>query len=217
VVISSAGGLGVGGNIYAGGNIRFTSTTDSTDTITGALTVTGGVGVTGNIYAGGLIRFTNTTGSTNSISGALTVGGGLGVNGNIHIPSGYGVYVNGVALSTGGGSSGGSSSSTYDSYAIPTTVDAIGLGFSGLSSSSWSSSFSNSYPSTNFYFTNISMSGNGQVILVNNSSGGHIYSSNGMNGTWTDNPFSSQSPNGQRFPTLVHLCTCCLVTHYITL
>jgi hypothetical protein len=65
LVIAGPGGIGVGGNIYAGGTVSASTaavigSTAASSTNTGALTVTGGLGVGGNIYAGGNL-YTNGT------------------------------------------------------------------------------------------------------------------------------------------------------------
>ena len=65
------GGIGIAGNINAGGQVKFNNTTQSTDKDTGALIVEGGVGIEKNLYVGGLI---NITGSA-TIDGDLTVSG----------------------------------------------------------------------------------------------------------------------------------------------
>ena len=57
-----AGGVGIAGNLYAGGSaIRFTGNVVSTSTGTGTLVVTGGIGVTGNVVAGGTFQGTATS------------------------------------------------------------------------------------------------------------------------------------------------------------
>jgi len=76
-----SGGVGIAGNLYAGGLARLTDTTASTSSITGALVVSGGVGVAGNLYADGITRLTNTTESTSATTGALVVSGGVGIGG----------------------------------------------------------------------------------------------------------------------------------------
>lgn len=48
-----AGGAGVGGNLYVGGDVYVTSTTASTGYTIGALKVAGGAGVDGNLYVNG--------------------------------------------------------------------------------------------------------------------------------------------------------------------
>lgn len=110
-----AGGLGVNGNIFAGGNLVAASGTASTDTTTGALVVIGGAGVSGDVNVGGNVTLTGNlsvlgnatfynqetvtgveliggnvvatslTPSINSSTGALVVIGGAGVSGNLSL------------------------------------------------------------------------------------------------------------------------------------
>lgn len=109
------GGLGVNGNIFAGGNLVAASGTTSTDTTTGALVVIGGAGVSGDVNVGGNVTLTGNlsvlgnatfynqetvtgveliggnvvatslTPSINSSTGALVVIGGAGVSGNLSL------------------------------------------------------------------------------------------------------------------------------------
>jgi hypothetical protein len=78
----ASGGIGLAGNINAGGTVnRLTGNTASTSTSTGTLVVTGGVGVGGNINAGGTVnRLTGNTASTSTSTGTLVVTGGVGVS-----------------------------------------------------------------------------------------------------------------------------------------
>jgi hypothetical protein len=102
-----AGGAGIGGNLYIGGEIvankltiQYTTvtttlvqtddviqtlnTTDATTTQTGALIVAGGIGVGKAIYAGGNIRGGKITAAGDGTPTAIEVQGGLGVgNGTI--------------------------------------------------------------------------------------------------------------------------------------
>ena len=80
-----AGGIGIGGRIYAGGVITTTTALPSTDTTTGALVVAGGAGIGGRIYAGGVITTTTVTPSGNTTTGALVVAGGAGIGGAVNI------------------------------------------------------------------------------------------------------------------------------------
>ena len=77
------GGVGIGGNLYTGGNVIVKNTTASTDISYGALVVQGGVGIGGNLYTGGNVIVKNTTASTDISYGALVVQGGVGIGGNI--------------------------------------------------------------------------------------------------------------------------------------
>lgn len=78
------GGVGIGGNVYAGGTVRLINKSVSTSTTTGALTVSGGVGIGGALNVSGNARILNTTNSTGTNTGALVVSGGLGVAGDIY-------------------------------------------------------------------------------------------------------------------------------------
>jgi hypothetical protein len=87
--------------------VRFTNTTASTSTSTGALVVSGGVGIAGDIYAGGLegtpiggdsastaaftsltasgaVTFTQNTASSSKTTGTLVVTGGVGVSEDVY-------------------------------------------------------------------------------------------------------------------------------------
>lgn len=80
-----AGGLGVGKNLYMGGNLRVESTTASTNTTSGAVVVSGGCGIGGAVYTGGIVRITDATASTSPSTGALVITGGCGVQGSVNI------------------------------------------------------------------------------------------------------------------------------------
>lgn len=80
-----AGGMGVAGKLYVGGDVNFSSTTASTSASTGALTVAGGCGVAGAVHAGGIIRTHSTTTSTTINTGALLVDGGCGIHENLNV------------------------------------------------------------------------------------------------------------------------------------
>jgi hypothetical protein len=112
-----AGGLGVNGNIFAGGNLVAGSGTASFDTTTGALVVIGGAGISGDINVGGNVTLAGNlsvtgnatfynqetitgveivggnivansgTASTDLTSGALVVVGGAGISGNLRVGS----------------------------------------------------------------------------------------------------------------------------------
>lgn len=79
-----AGGVGVSGNLFTGGDIGIESGTASVSTITGALRVSGGIGVSGTAYIG-QVRVIDEIASTSTTSGALVVLGGVGVKGALNI------------------------------------------------------------------------------------------------------------------------------------
>jgi len=86
LVVGGTGGLGVGGQIYAGGiqNTPIGATTAST----GAFTTLTSSGT--SIHYGNIVAASGTT-STSNVTGAMVVTGGLGVSGNINVggPTAY--------------------------------------------------------------------------------------------------------------------------------
>ena len=132
------GGVGIGGNLYVGGEIvaqkltieyttvtsvsvetddviTSTNSTDSSSTITGALIIAGGAGIGGNLYVGGeivaskltieyttvtttlvqtddIIQTLNETDSADTTTGALIVAGGAGIAKTLTL--GYGLVLN---------------------------------------------------------------------------------------------------------------------------
>ena len=80
-----AGGVGIGGGLFVGGNTTITNTTAVLSTNSGALQVRGGVGIAGGLFVGGATTVTNFTNSTSTNTGALTVEGGVGVGGDAYI------------------------------------------------------------------------------------------------------------------------------------
>ena len=74
-----AGGAGIGGNIWAGGQIAIQNTVPATIPTVGALTVVGGIGVQGQSAFGGQVVISNSTPSTSTYSGALIVSGGISI------------------------------------------------------------------------------------------------------------------------------------------
>jgi hypothetical protein len=76
---------GTAGNV-AFGKGRFTDTTASTSSTTGAVTVAGGVGIAGQLnVAGTTNKFTSTQASSSTTTGAVVVGGGMGVADDIYV------------------------------------------------------------------------------------------------------------------------------------
>jgi hypothetical protein len=89
--VTVTGGVGIGGNLYVGGDevltgsLRILDDTQSIGTDSGAVTVVGGVGIGKNINVGGSARINDTTQSTSTDTGALVVGGGVGVAGDLTV------------------------------------------------------------------------------------------------------------------------------------
>jgi hypothetical protein len=69
-----SGGVGVGGNLYAGGIVRLTDTTASTSSTTGALVVSGGVGVVGDLNVNGTAVFQQGNASDVSVRNQILFG-----------------------------------------------------------------------------------------------------------------------------------------------
>ena len=72
--------------LVAVSTISINDGTESTDTTTGALTVTGGVGIGKQLnVGGGTNTFTGTTASTSTTTGTVVVSGGVGVGGAMNV------------------------------------------------------------------------------------------------------------------------------------
>lgn len=108
-ILENTGGLGVSLEdvLFKDGNVSIlVSTTPSTSTTTGALTLSGGIGISNitdavsednggaltiaggvaikkKVYIGGSVSLTDTTATTSRTTGALTVSGGVGISGEI--------------------------------------------------------------------------------------------------------------------------------------
>ena len=67
------------------GQLRLTSTTDSSSTTTGALRVAGGVGIDKKLYVGGVANFTSTTNSSSVSTGSMVVAGGVGIAKTVYV------------------------------------------------------------------------------------------------------------------------------------
>ena len=92
-----SGGVGIGGNVYIGGDVvRISSTRSTSNASSGALVVAGGMGVGEDIYANQVIRagtglysqtasIEATTTSNSSTTGALIVAGGVGIEGQLYV------------------------------------------------------------------------------------------------------------------------------------
>ena len=91
------------------------STTESTSTTTGALTVFGGLGVSGNFFIGGDVSFDSTADAVNFTTGAIVLAGGITIQSTTNSSS----VTNGGALLVGGGVSIGKD--TYLGGNIETT------------------------------------------------------------------------------------------------
>ena len=117
----TAGGVGIGKDLYVGGNIHadtirsetvyITDTTDAISSTTGSMIVSGGVGIAKDLYVGGTIHgdlgpiistnpiiITNTTGSMSTSTGSFITLGGVGIAKNTVV--GGTVVSNGVSTTT---------------------------------------------------------------------------------------------------------------------
>jgi len=88
-----AGGVGIGGNVYAGGQVVIQNTVPATIPTVGALTVVGGIGVQGQSAFGGQVVISNNTPSTSTYSGALIVSGGISIGAQAVMASASETYV----------------------------------------------------------------------------------------------------------------------------
>ena len=86
------GGLGVGGNIYAGGYLAVVNTAtilgtvNATSTATGAFTVRGGVGIGGSLWASDATFISSASNNTSVVGNSLQLStGGLGVGGTVYV------------------------------------------------------------------------------------------------------------------------------------
>lgn len=110
------GGVGIVRSLYAGGNIRFTSTSDNSVIMSGgviisntnnaiglgsggALTVNGGTSINGKLYIGENININSTIISNSISSGALVIQGGIAINNTTNSES----ITNGGAMTINGG------------------------------------------------------------------------------------------------------------------
>jgi hypothetical protein len=83
-------------DVNVGGILHITNTSQSTDSITGALIIDGGIGIKKDLYVGGnldisgsfdfpIAEITSTDDSTSTSSGALVVGGGVGIAKDLYV------------------------------------------------------------------------------------------------------------------------------------
>jgi hypothetical protein len=88
-IVTGTAGKAVFGEIVAGSNVTINNSTQSTNTLSGALVVGGGVGIASNLNVGGNVNVTkvvtinDSTESSSITTGALVVGGGIGALGSI--------------------------------------------------------------------------------------------------------------------------------------
>jgi len=120
---------------------QFRSTTDSTNTSNGSVTIAGGVGIIKSVNIGGKLRIYDTTASTSLNTGAAIIQGGLTIQSNqnsVNVGNGGALTVAGGAsingdLYVGGSINGsGSSSSTYAYLTLTSTDEAINLSTGSL-------------------------------------------------------------------------------------
>lgn len=116
--------------LSAAGELNIPSTTESTSTTTGGLTLGGGAGIAKNLTVGGgisaaggitfsgLTRVTNNTASTATTTGALTVAGGVGIAGAL--------YVSAIQTQTLTAASNATSNSTATGALV--VVGGVGIG-----------------------------------------------------------------------------------------
>jgi len=81
-----------GSSLSVTGNVAFTTTTSSSNTTNGALTVSGGMGLGENLNVGGYLQIYSSTQSTNVNTGALIVDGGAGIEKNVNIGGTVRIY-----------------------------------------------------------------------------------------------------------------------------
>ena len=88
-IVAGTAGKAVFGEIVAGANVTINDSTQSTNTLSGALVVGGGVGIASNVNVGGNVNITqkvvinDSTESSSITTGALQVLGGIGASGSL--------------------------------------------------------------------------------------------------------------------------------------
>ena len=123
--LAIASGTGFTGSLFdahSNGSSRFRinfdgstiigSSTASTSSTTGALTVTGGAGIAKTSYFGQDVKIQGTTGSASTTTGALTVTGGVGIGQTLFTSSSYASSISGVILNNGAITNTGTITST---------------------------------------------------------------------------------------------------------
>ena len=134
------------------GDVNITSSTASTATNNGALTVVGGLGVggainsAGNVTTSGVIKTTSTASATSTITGALIVGGGAGIAGDIYAANYYGNGSNlsgVVASGFAGGTVAGATNFTNNTASTSTSTGAlrVSAGGLGVAGAVWANNF----------------------------------------------------------------------------
>jgi hypothetical protein len=86
----TAGGVGIGENLYVNGIAYISSSTDSSSSSTGSVIIVGGVGIAKNLYVGGVTRVLSTTDASSSSTGSITTLGGVGIAKTLYV--GTGIY-----------------------------------------------------------------------------------------------------------------------------
>jgi hypothetical protein len=100
-----AGGIGVGRDVYVGGDVTIADTTDSTTSTNGALIVSGGAGIAKNLVVGSSATIQSLLANANGVAAnALQVtSGGLGVGGSGYFGGAVKVASNTAATNTTSG------------------------------------------------------------------------------------------------------------------
>jgi len=141
--------LSVGGQTSMSGSVSLSSTDDSTNASSGALTVAGGVGVAKSLFVGsnasvvgnlavtgttstaGAFSVTNDTQSTTTSNGAIVTAGGMGVAKNLNVGGAASVAgafaVSGATALTGGLSQLDTTDSTSTSTGAIVTSGGVGI------------------------------------------------------------------------------------------
>ena len=100
------GGVGIGQDLFVGGDGTFASATDSTANTNGALIVSGGAGIAKSVFIGGAATIQSSAAAANAVAGnALQVSaGGLGVAGSAYIAGAAKINSSTAATNTTSGS-----------------------------------------------------------------------------------------------------------------
>jgi hypothetical protein len=197
-------------NTSSSNGLQVLTTTDSSSSTTGVLTVAGGAGVAKNLYVGqglyvsgslnlsGVFNISNTTQSTSTSTGAVTISGGVGIIKNAFIGgivdtaaiSGNQSWLGSVGFTTGTGSSGNIINSGDLSRAGWQTLyfgSQGGVGLMNISSTS---------VHINTTTASVSSSTGGLVVAGGAGVGGDLYLGATLNVTGTSNFGSNLNING---------------------